>query len=104
MNIVDYINELTVDQLNYAQQQINKRIVSIIEEPKVELYIVSDTDCNVGCYTEEEFPKAKEHLIKIISSDDYTINHVSHRPSDSPMITKIKVSQSEAKEYMELKK
>ena len=104
MNIRDYINGLTVDQLDYAQQQINKRKASINEEPKVELYIVSDSDCNVGCYTEEDFPKAKEHLIKIISSDDYTSNHVSHRPGDSPMITKIKVSQSQAKEYMELNK
>lgn len=104
MNITDFINILTPDQLDYAQQQINKRIASISEEPKVELYIVSDSDCNVGCYTEEEFHKAKEHLIKIISSDDYTINHVSWRSSDSPAITKIKVSQSEAKEYMELNK
>ena len=104
MNIRNFINGLTVDQLDYAQQQIDKRIASINEEPKVELYIVSDSDCNVGCYTEEEFHKAKAHLIEIISSDDYTSNHVGHRPSDSPMITKIKISQSEAKEYMELNK
>lgn len=103
MNIVDYINDLTDDQLDYAVQQINKRKASINEELKVELYIVSNTYCNVGCYTEEDFPKAKVHLIKIITSDDYTSNHVG-RPSDSPMITKIKVSQSEAKEYMELNK
>lgn len=104
MSIADFINELTVDQLEYAQQQISKRIAAINEEPKVELYIVSDSDCNVGCYTEEEFHKAKEHLIKIISSDDYTSNHVSWSPRGSPMIVKIKVSQSEAKEYMELNK
>lgn len=104
MNIVDYINELTVDQLDYAQQQINKRIAAIKGEPKVELYVVSDSDCNVGYYLEEDFHKAKEHLVKIVSSDDYTSNYVSHRPSDSPMITKIKVSQSEAKEYLELYK
>ena len=104
MSIADYIGELTVDQLDYAQQQINKRITAIKEEPKVELYIVSDSNCNVGCYTAEEFQKAKEHLAKIILSDDYTINHISRRLSDSPMIIKIKVSQSEAKEYMELNK
>lgn len=102
MNIADYINDLTDDQLDYAVQQINKRKASLNEEP-VELYIVSDSDCNVGCYTEEEFHKAKVHLIKIISSDDYTSNHVG-RPGDSPMITKIKVSQSQAKEYMGLNK
>lgn len=102
MNIVDYINELTTDQLDYAQQQINKRIAAIKEEPKVTLYVVSNTYCNAGYYLEEDFHKAKEHLVKIILSEDYTASHISHRPSDSPMITKIKVPQSEVKEYMEL--
>lgn len=100
MNIADYINELSVDQLNYAQQQINKRIAAIKEEPKVTLYVVSVTDCNVGYYLEEDFHKAKEHLAKIITSDNYTSNHISYRASDSPMITKISVPQSRIKEYI----
>lgn len=100
MNIVDYINELTVGQLDYAQQQINKRIAAIKEEPKVTLYVVSDTDCNVGFYLEEDFHKAKEHLVKIITSDNYTTDHISYHPIVSPMITKIKVPQSEVKTYL----
>ena len=100
MNITDYINELTTDQLDYAQRQINKRIAAIKEEPKVTLYVVSDTDCNVGYYLEEDFHKAKEHLVKIITSDNYTANHISYRAIYNPMITKIEIPQSEVKEYL----
>lgn len=70
------------------------------EEPKVTVYVVRDTDCNVGYYLEEDFHKAKEHLVKIITSDNYTTNHISHRPSDSPMIIKISVPQSRIKDYI----
>ena len=98
MSIKKYISELTYDQLAFAKETIESRIAEYEDSRKVVLFIVSDTVCNVGCYAQDDWERAKAHLIQLIQDKAFTSDGLR----DAPQITRLVVSEPEVGEWMSL--
>ena len=98
MDTKTFVSKLDYDQLVYAKKHIEEKIAVFDNAARVTLWIVSDSDCNVGCYKKEDWKLAKKHLITLIESDSY--NEDAHR--HAPEIRKHVVSELEVQGWMQI--
>lgn len=60
-----WIEQLTLDQLRYARQQMDTKITKAEESPRRTVWCVDDGLTIDAFFREEDYEKAADHLIKI---------------------------------------
>lgn len=99
MSITEYLNSLSLEQLEFAKEEAERLIQNIRNQQRIGLLVVSDPHANVACFTEDQFKEAKGKLCEIIMSDDFKIHDIY---SDHPRINLVRVFESEVDEWMRL--
>ena len=98
-----WVATLTLDQMRYARDQMAEKIKASEESPKLTVWLVSNGSINEGCYREEHYDAAAEHLLRIYKERFIKeAMHFNEKPFSVytftqvvPSITPIRVTQLE---------
>lgn len=61
----EWINQLSLDQLRYARQQMADKIDKAEQGPRRTVWLVDDGITVAAFYREEAYPDAADHLVRI---------------------------------------
>ena len=99
MSIKKYLEQLDMDQLLFAKEQLDRLLDAKEKEKMIPLYVVTNGAVNVACFKEEDLYRAKLSLIQEITKFPFCVADI---PTFLPKIHKLFVRESELPEMMEL--
>lgn len=97
MNIKDFIENLDITDLKFAEKEIRKKIIAFENERKSVLFFVEDV--NGEQYFSIDFNDAKKKLCEFIMDEDFSESLIHNF---SPLIQKLLVHPSEVERYLNL--